>query len=72
MRHIQQVGANLSVSADRELISYNLEGTREAIEETMPFLTEVATKQVFKPWEISDNVHRLKLELATRPPQVIF
>lgn len=71
IRNIQEVGANLSVSSDRELIAYTLEGTRDAVEKTIPFLTEVATKQIFKPWEVSDNEYRLRLELATRPPQVI-
>lgn len=70
MRHIQQVGATLTASSDREVIAYTLEGTRKAVEETLPFLTEVVTQQVFKPWEISDNVPRLRLELAQRPPQV--
>lgn len=72
IRNIQEVGANLSVTADRELIAYTLEGTRDAVEKTLPFLTEVATKQIFKPWEVSDNEPRLRLELATRPPQVLF
>lgn len=70
IRNVQDVGANLTVTSDRELISYTLEGTRDAVQQTLPFLTEVATKQVFKPWELSDNIYRLKLELATRPPQV--
>lgn len=70
VRHIQQVGAKLTASSDREVIAYTLEGTRKAVEDTLPFLTEVVTQQVFKPWEISDNVPRLRLELAQRPPQV--
>ncbi|XP_025836890.1 cytochrome b-c1 complex subunit 2, mitochondrial [Agrilus planipennis] len=67
MRHIQQVGASLTCSTDREVISYTLEGTREAVKEASPFFAEVATKQVFRPWEISDNTDRLKLELKIRP-----
>ncbi|XP_017779811.1 PREDICTED: cytochrome b-c1 complex subunit 2, mitochondrial [Nicrophorus vespilloides] len=70
MRNIQQVGANLTCWANRENVGYTLEGTRNAVEQVMPFLTEVATKQVFKPWELSDNINRIKLELATRPPQL--
>jgi len=69
-RNIQQVGANLTCATDRETISYTLEGTRPAIEKTLPFLTEVATQQCFRPWEVSDNIPRMRLELATRPPQL--
>lgn len=68
-RHLQQTGAVLSCTTTREIVSYTLEGTRKAIEECMPFLTDVATAQCFKPWELSDQSHRIKLELATRPPQ---
>lgn len=70
VRHIQQVGATLTATSDREVIAYTLEGTRSAVEQTLPFLTDVVTQQVFKPWEISDSVPRLRLELAQRPPQV--
>lgn len=70
IRNIQQVGATLTATSDREVIAYTLEGTRQAVEETLPFLTDVVAQQVFKPWEISDNVPRLRLELSQRPPQV--
>lgn len=30
----------------------------------LPFLEAIACKQVFKPWELSDNLPRLKYELA--------
>lgn len=71
-RNVQQVGANLSVTADREVIAYTLEGTRQAIESALPYLTDVVTQQEFRPWELSDNVPRLRLELAQRPPQVNY
>lgn len=70
IRNIQQVGASLSATSDRETISYTLEGTRQAIEKALPYLTEVATQQVFKPWEISDITNRLLLDIATRPLQL--
>ncbi|XP_019755594.1 cytochrome b-c1 complex subunit 2, mitochondrial [Dendroctonus ponderosae] len=70
VRNIQQVGANLIATADRETISYTLEGTRQAVEQALPFLAEVATQQVFKPWEVVELSDRLKLELAVRPLQV--
>ncbi|KAJ8941029.1 hypothetical protein NQ318_015505 [Aromia moschata] len=69
-RNIQQVGANLTATSDRETIAYTLEGTRAAVEKALPFLTEVATQQVFKPWEVSDVSNRILLEIATRPLQL--
>ncbi|XP_023025771.2 ubiquinol-cytochrome c reductase core protein 2 [Leptinotarsa decemlineata] len=66
IRNIQQVGANLTATSDRETISYTLEGTRQAVEKVLPFLTEVATQQIFKPWEVSDITSRLQLDIATR------
>lgn len=70
IRNIQQVGANLTATSDRETIAYTLEGTRQAVEQVLPFLSEVASQQVFKPWEVSDLTDRLKLDLAVRPLQV--
>lgn len=69
MRHVQQQGASLTCTTNRETIAYTLEGTRESLEPIVPFLTEVATQQEFRPWELDENVGRIKLELATRPPQ---
>ncbi|RZC36189.1 cytochrome b-c1 complex subunit 2, mitochondrial, partial [Asbolus verrucosus] len=69
-RNIQQVGASLTCSSDREVVAYTLEGTKQAIEKTLPFLTEVATQQVFRPWEVAENVPRQRLELALRSPQL--
>ncbi|XP_030746532.1 cytochrome b-c1 complex subunit 2, mitochondrial [Sitophilus oryzae] len=70
IRNIQQVGASLTATADRETISYTLEGTRKAVEQVLPFLKEVATEQVFKPWELSELGDRLKIDLAVRPLQL--
>lgn len=70
IRNVQEVGASLTCSVDRETITYTLEGTRSAVQCTLPILKAVAVEQCFKPWEVSDNVPRLRLELATRPPQL--
>ncbi|CAG9856034.1 unnamed protein product [Phyllotreta striolata] len=70
IRNIQQVGANLTATSDRETICYTLEGTPEAVECALPFLTEVATQQEFRPWEVSDLSSRLQLDIATRPLQL--
>lgn len=34
------------------------------------YLQDVAVNQVFKPWEVSDNVGRARLERAIRAPEV--
>jgi len=69
VRNLQQIGASLSVTSDREGISYTLEATPDKIEEGLNYLVDVTTKQVFKPWELSDQIPRLKYELATVAPQ---
>lgn len=70
-RQVAQAGAILTCTTDREVVAYTLEGTRRAVQDTIPILSAVATEQLFYPWEISENDNRLRLELATRPPQVI-
>lgn len=69
-RNIQQVGANLTATSDRETIAYTLEGTQAAIEKVLPFLTDVATQQEFRPWELAELSNRLQLDIATRSLQV--
>jgi len=68
-RNVQQLGANLYCSTDRETISYTLEGTLDVVEKLLPYLGEVATQQCFRPWEVEENLHRARVELASRPPQ---
>lgn len=70
IRNLQQVGASLTATSDRETIAYTLEGTRQAIEKALPFLTEVVTHQEFRPWELSDISRRIELDIATRTLQV--
>jgi len=69
VRNLQQLGGSLSVTADRETLAYTLEATSENIEQAFPFLVDAVTKQVFKPWEIEDNIPRIKYELAAVPPE---
>uniref|UniRef100_U5EUK4 Putative microtubule associated complex n=1 Tax=Corethrella appendiculata TaxID=1370023 RepID=U5EUK4_9DIPT len=63
-RSIQQIGGTLSVVGDRETISYTVEVTRDNIETGLKFLEATATGQIFKPWEISDSMPRLQVDLA--------
>lgn len=69
-RNIQQVGANLTCTTDRETIAYTLEGTYDAVEKSSEFLSDVVSQQVFKPWEVKDSLPRINLELASLSPEV--
>ncbi|XP_014477322.1 PREDICTED: cytochrome b-c1 complex subunit 2, mitochondrial isoform X2 [Dinoponera quadriceps] len=66
-RNIQQLGGNLTATSDRESITYTVQVTRDKLSDTLTFLEDVATQQVFKPWEISDQLPRLRYELSTVP-----
>lgn len=70
IRNLQEVGASLTATSDRETIAYTLEGTRQAVDKVLPFLREVATHQEFRPWELSDLTNRLQIDIATRSLQV--
>jgi hypothetical protein len=37
----------------------------------LPKLADAATQQVFKPWELSDNLYKIKLDLAAVQPEVL-
>lgn len=69
-RNIQQIGGSLSVTSDREIIAYTIEVTRDHLETALQFLEKSVTGQVFKPWEIEDNLYRIKIDLANVTDQV--
>ncbi|KAL0118008.1 hypothetical protein PUN28_008998 [Cardiocondyla obscurior] len=66
-RNIQQLGGNLIATTDRESIAYTLQITRNNLGKALTFLEDVATQQAFKPWEISDQLPRLRYELSMIP-----
>jgi len=69
-RNIEQAGGTLQCTAGREYISYTIEATRDRIANVDKFLQDVAMYQNFRPWELKDNVPRLRLERTLRPPEV--
>lgn len=69
-RNIQQVGGNISVTSDRETIEYNVELTRDKLDTGLKYLSDLACHSVFKPWEVTDNLYRVKEDLARVTPQV--
>lgn len=68
-RNVQQSGAYLSCTGDRELTSFNLIATRNKINSVLNYLASVATCPVYKPHEISQHYERLNYQLATLSPQ---
>lgn len=70
VRNLQQIGANLTCTQDRETIQYTLSGTYDAVKAGSEFLNEVVSCPVFKPWELDEITPRMKLELACMGPEV--
>ncbi|KAK2586792.1 hypothetical protein KPH14_011817 [Odynerus spinipes] len=66
-RNIQQLGGNIIATTDRESTAYTLQVTRNNLDQALIFLEDVATQQAFKPWEISDQLPRLRYELSKIP-----
>ncbi|XP_014217339.1 cytochrome b-c1 complex subunit 2, mitochondrial [Copidosoma floridanum] len=69
-RNIQQLGGELTAIGDRESISYTLKITRDNLATALNFLEDVATRQVFKPWEVSDETPRFRHEVSNVPETV--
>lgn len=68
-RTLNQAGASLECASGREHIIYSLNCSRQHIGGLLPKLSDVATQQTFKPWELNDNIYRIKLDLAAVNPQ---
>ncbi|KAK9502582.1 hypothetical protein O3M35_011330 [Rhynocoris fuscipes] len=69
-KNLQQIGATLSATSDRETIVYMLETTVDNLDCGLQYLKYSICGQEFRPWELSDNLPRLKYELAIVPPEV--
>ncbi|OAD60744.1 Cytochrome b-c1 complex subunit 2, mitochondrial, partial [Eufriesea mexicana] len=69
-RNIQQLGGNLITTIDRESIAYTLQITKNNLVDTLKYLEYVATQQLFKPWEISDQAPKIKYEISSLPDTV--
>lgn len=49
-----------------------LQATQDNLNEALDLLNHAVSDQEFRPWELSDNVPRLKYDLAALPPQVNY
>lgn len=63
-RHIEYSGGTFHVSNNREDFAYVLENDRDAIGDNIVFVADTVTRPAFKPWELSDNKFRMKIDLA--------
>lgn len=70
-RHLQQKGGALTVTSDREVVSYTVETTANHLETGLQYLQDVI-HPAFKPWELADSVGLVKTQVASVPPQVIM
>lgn len=69
-RNLQQVGASLTATSDRELITYTVAVTKDELETGLKFLEAAATGQTFKPWELAELTTLIKADIARVPVQV--
>ncbi|KAK3868594.1 hypothetical protein Pcinc_026029 [Petrolisthes cinctipes] len=71
IRTIQQGGGSLSTESGREHILYSLDFNRDNLDAGLEVLSSVGTQPTFKPWEVNDNLQRIKTDLALRDPSTI-
>ncbi|XP_055606230.1 cytochrome b-c1 complex subunit 2, mitochondrial [Uranotaenia lowii] len=69
-RNLQQVGASLTATSDRETITYTVTVTKDELETGLKFLEGAATGQVFKPWELADLKKMIQQDIARVPIEV--
>lgn len=69
-RNLQQVGGSLTVTGDRELVTYTVAVTKDHLETGLKFLEAAATGHLFKPWELADLTAMLKADIARVPVEV--
>jgi len=67
-RNLQQAGASMVCTQGREHTLYTVQATRDQTDMAVEYLTEVASNQAFKPWELERATPNIKLELASRSP----
>jgi len=67
-RNLQQAGTGLLCTQGREHTLYSVQTTRDNTDLAVDYLCDTVSNQAFKPWELSDSLPRIKLELASLPP----
>jgi ubiquinol-cytochrome c reductase core subunit 2 len=62
-KQIQQIGGNLECTTTREHVEYSVNCLRSDLAVGVSILNHAATAPAFKPWEVDELSHRLKLDL---------
>ncbi|KAL8587809.1 hypothetical protein ACOMHN_021027 [Nucella lapillus] len=68
-RSIEQAGGEFTCSSTREYMFYKVDCLRSELDLVTKILSDVTTAPTFKPWEMSDLVGNMKLDLATLKTQ---
>lgn len=64
IREVEAMGANLLASASREQMAYTIDGARHNLPEMVEVLVDSVINPKFQPWEIKEQVERIKEELT--------
>lgn len=67
---VKSTGGNLSVTADRDSIAYNIDVSRDELPTTLKYLQDVSTRPEIRPWELDEITYRIKDDLARVPHSV--
>lgn len=70
-KNLQQVGASLVCTQGREHTMYTIQTTRDQTDVAIDYLVDIVSNQMFKPWELADNLPRMKLDLAGLSPATV-
>ncbi len=62
-RTLNQIGAELTVTSNREQTTYLLESTRQHLSRGVDILSEIVSRPEFRHWEIDDAKARLEFDL---------
>nr|AIX97498.1 mitochondrial core protein II [Ceratosolen solmsi] len=70
-RNVQQLGGYLTVSSEREFTSYTLKIYKNNLAPALHYLRDVSACQLFRHWEIADEIPRLRYESSTIPDNIL-
>ncbi|CAG0913605.1 unnamed protein product [Notodromas monacha] len=65
VRNLNQIGASLTCTGSREYLIYDVSCVKDYLPTAMKYLSEASVNPGLKPWELSDNLPRLRVELAS-------
>mmetsp|Transcript_9373 Transcript_9373/g.33016 ORF Transcript_9373/g.33016 Transcript_9373/m.33016 type:complete len:497 (-) Transcript_9373:1374-2864(-) len=63
VREVEAMGANLLANASREQMAYTIDGPRHNMPEMAEVLVDAVINPKFQPWEIKEQVERIKEEV---------